>query len=101
MKSCENCYFKSLTDESCIIGRKYGDVCSQYVGRCFECECDEARYIHHDLMYCRDCLFKELGIEEYPAVVHYYKDGEYLGNNEDDTDLEILQNVYRTIKEIE
>lgn len=52
-------------------------------------------------MYCRDCLFKELGIKEYPTVVHYYKDGEYLGNNEDDTDLEILQNVYRTIKEIE
>ena len=101
MCKCETCYYLFL--DSCSLGKELiqDGECDSFLIKCSHCELGSAGYIYQEEGYCRDCLFEELGIEGYQTVTHYYRCDEYLGSDEDDTDLEILQRVDKTIQEAE
>lgn len=86
MCKCSNCYWKDRTKYSerdwCGYYHEKPDKCLYFEYECEICGNDPARWDYNGDYYCFDCLIRKLGVEEC-TTVEYYKDGEYLGSDED------------------
>lgn len=105
MKSCKcvDCYHLSNDGTYCWHLQELilDGACNSFLEKCPHCKFGTVEYIYQYGGYCRECLFEEFGIEEHPGVMHYYQRDEYLGNDQDDTILEMLQKIDKTIQEVE
>lgn len=62
---------------------------------CDKCD-DIATYSVNYTKYCQACVMRELGITKTPYDAHiYFKDDEYLGDDHEDSEVEII-NSYAT-----
>lgn len=81
---CNNCSLTINSSERwCIFKKDKPEnlVCDNHTIKCDECE-ETAEYKYNGINYCKDCLFNELEITT-ETVETYYRDGEYLGTEEE------------------
>lgn len=104
IKCCENCYWKFKKCESkndwCAYEKNKleNQICDKHSNECSCCFDDKAEYKYKDKYYCSKCLLEEFGVEEYTET-HYMLDGEYLGSEDDIS--EVIENLYEDIEMIE
>lgn len=100
-KTCDNCrmLYKDRYNDSYFCAKhpltnnKPTEVCEYHSYSCHNCHSD-GDYLYNKKLYCLECLFKELDVEECVSI-SYYRDGEYLG--EDDDIAEVLENLNEDI----
>ena len=92
-KSCERCYYEK--SRYCKICEDY----SEFEPICNECDSEVAEYRLEDEIYCLDCIMKELGVEKREVTAyHYYLNDDYVGNDDEYTDSEIINIANRKVK---
>lgn len=102
MEKCKECYWKEKGKISekrwCAFKEKEPDTCKYMQYQCEECEEDEAEYEYKGQKLCSGCLIKTFELQE-ATTTHYYRDGEWLGSD-DDFD-EVIENLDEDIKKLE
>lgn len=104
IKCCENCYWKFKKCEPkndwCAYEKNKleNKTCDKHNYECSSCNDEIAEYKYNDKYYCSKCLLEEFGVEEYTET-HYMLDGEYLGSEDDIS--EVIENLYEDIEMIE
>lgn len=102
-RTCSNCYYlhKSHIHNVYFCAsheaskEKPDKICDKHLFCCSSSEClGEAEYKYNNKLYCVNCLFEELDVEQC-TTIEYYKDGEYLGS-EDDI-VEVIENLNEDI----
>lgn len=103
-RTCDNCtyLYKNKREDTYFCAKhrvskeKPTKVCSLHDYNCEMLYCDnEAHYIYDDEIYCFDCLMKKFDVEK-EVTVSYYRDGEYLGTD-NDCDA-VIENLYEDIE---
>lgn len=98
-KLCDNCYYlhKSIIHDVYFCAKhsctkeKPSDVCDKHDFNCSLNDCmNAAEYKYKDQIYCTDCLLEYLKVEQY-TTIEYYRDGEYLGS--EDNIVEVIENL--------
>lgn len=99
----QNCYWL-LEDDciKCIYGNELTNLseekeCENHNYKCSECG-DQAEYKIKGVCLCFDCLSEGFELERH-QVTHYTLDGEYIGSDEDIS--EVIKNISDEIEELE
>lgn len=94
--TCKSCYWKR-PDGGCTRHQSMSkDACEKYNPICKREE-DVAEYKYKGEYYCANCILEKFNVEE-STIINYYRDGEYIGSDEDmeevvgnlDIEIEIL-----------
>lgn len=92
MKTCSECNWRIICKQP------KNKICDDFSYECSECE-SEAIVMYKDEPYCEDCILRELNIKTWTAK-HYMYDGEYLGNDNENS-LDYIFSDFKDVKVIE
>lgn len=86
VKECKDCYWKFHRQYECAYKQVLFDgvVCDKFKLACCKCSTRESIVEYEGKRYCKECLFKEVGIECREVTTYYTSGGEYLGNEYSD-----------------